>query len=72
LDGGRRDVGDDREDHRRHQAHDLPVGAHEGCLHRFQWRDYVVRDVNAGVQVWLPRRRFKVPRATARPGSRRP
>ena len=36
LDGGRRDVGDDREDHRRHQAHELPVEAHWVCLHRFR------------------------------------
>lgn len=49
LDGGRRDVGDNREDHRRHQARDLPVGAHGSGLHRFGWRDYVGGwDVNAG------------------------
>jgi hypothetical protein len=32
LDGRRRDVGDDREDHHRRQAHDLPVEAYEVWL----------------------------------------
>ena len=42
LDGGRRDMGDDREDHRRHQTHDMPVETHAGRQPRPKRRDGVV------------------------------